>query len=117
MDPLHSIRTDSMSDDEFFDAPDTIDDDVVDTPVERPTMVRWSSVEMLAIEEDVDDQNPSPPTSGRQGDGNATGTGAGQTSGVDFLILIFHGGTVMDVSGSSSLEHGQSKQADIVTIK
>lgn len=92
-----------------------MDDDVLDTPIERPSMVRWSSVEMLAIEEDADDQNPSPPISARQGD--VPGTGGGQASGLDFLILIFHGGTVMDITAAAALEHGQSKQADVVTLK
>lgn len=106
-DALEAIRSDSDSDDDFFDAAESMDDSFsADTfMAHRPNVVRWSSVEMLAIEEESTGSPPLTP-----GVGSPRGAGDLGSSGecpVTLLIVVFHGGSSVDCAGGNL---GQSQE-------
>nr|CAG4636761.1 EOG090X00NX [Ceriodaphnia reticulata] len=161
--PMSCISESSSDDDEFFDCQDDgpIIADWRSSGALSPTMVRWSSMELMPQGEDGDELDPadkaqedrieerdsifspgylqryanqrrpsrklvssflraSGPAGRSQSPGSCSGTGySGATSTIpsqshpaSALILVFHGGTVLDVSSELA-----NKAADMATFR
>uniref|UniRef100_A0A915ICV0 DDHD domain-containing protein n=1 Tax=Romanomermis culicivorax TaxID=13658 RepID=A0A915ICV0_ROMCU len=105
IDHLSAIRSDSLSDDEFFDAPEIILDRELAEQSES-NLTRCSSMDLVNSEEKDSDQEPYSPSILAAESPPSTPS----ETKVAVLFFIFHGGPLLDASNKDDFDWSNADQ-------